>query len=174
MKPTVDSARRRFFWHAGAAPSAPLAVVAASASASTAEDSAALEARLALLEDVNAIPPFHHAYVKHVNAGAHDAVASLFADPAGARLDAAIRALPADPLGAADAIEIAADSQRATARLHCTVRTETPSEPSCPLIEMGRAQGGGVTKLSDRGMLESVYVKQDGLWKIERLVFRSA
>ncbi len=167
---SVNSARRRFFWKAGAALSAPLAVVAPNAS--TAEGPA-LEARLAMLEDLNAIRGVNLAYVRHVNAGAHREAAALFADPAQARL-AGIRALAADPLGGDDdAIELSADGTAATARSHCTLTTETPIEPSCPLVEMARAQGGGVTKRSERGLLESAYVKVDGVWMIERWAFRA-
>jgi len=175
MKPTVDSARRRFFWKATAALSAPLAVVvAASASESTGEDSVALKARLAMLEDANAIRDLQCAYAKHVNARAYDVVASLFAEAAAAQVDTSIRALAADPRGGDDTIEIADDGKRATARLHCTVESETAIEPSCPLVEMARAQGGGITKRSERGVLEGAYVKEDDIWKIGRLVFRAA
>jgi hypothetical protein len=121
---------------------------------------------------VSAIRETLRAYVQHMNAGARECAASLFARPA-VRSDDAIRTLAADPLGD-DAIEISADGTAATACLHCIVETETAIEPSCPLVEMARAQGGGVTKRSERGVLDAVYVKQDGLWKIERLAFRLA
>ena len=172
MKPTVDSARRRFIWKAGAALSVPLAVVAANAEARTAEDAEALKMRLARLEDANAIRDLNRAYAKHLNAGAQQEIARLFTDPAAARLDG-MRALAADPLGGDDTIEIAADGNTATARLHCAAETETAIEPACPLVEMARAQGGGVTKRSERGVLEGAYVKQNGVWKIERASFRA-
>jgi ketosteroid isomerase-like protein len=173
MKTTPDVARRRFLWNAGAALSVPVALATAGPAEGAAEDGASLEARLAMLEDVNAIRELHYAYAKHVSAGAHDAVASLFADSGQARLDAGIRALAADPLGEPDAIEIAADRMSATARLHCTVTIETAIEPTCPLVEMARAQGGGTAKRSERGVLANVYVKRDGRWKIERSSFRA-
>ena len=80
----------------------------------------------------------------------------------------------ADALGGEDAIELSADGTAATARLHCTLTTEAAIKPSCPLVEMARAQGGGVTKRSQRGVLESVYVKVHGVWKIERSAFHAA
>ena len=53
------------------------------------------------------------------------------------------------------------------------MQTETPIEPVTPLVEMARAQGGGVARRSARGVLEGTYVKRDGVWKIDTLAFRS-
>ena len=171
MKTTLNNARRGFLLKAGAALSVPLASVAASAPARASDDRDPLHARLVLLEDVNAIRDLNRRYVQHVNAGAHEEAARLFADTAHARTDG-VRALAADPLGAGeDAIEIAAG--RATARVHCTAQIETPIEPVMPLVAMARAQGGGVAKRSERGVLEGRYAKRDGVWKIERLDFRA-
>jgi len=173
MTNIVNSARRGFLWKASAALAAPLAVGAGSASRPTANQRDASQTRLAELEDVNVIRELTRRYVRHVNAGAHDEAAALFADAA--RADTrAIRTLAADPLGGEDTIEIAAGGATATARLHCTAETETPIEPVTPLVAMARAQGGGVLKRTERGVLEGTYVKRDGRWKIERLVFRSA
>jgi hypothetical protein len=172
MKTTVNSARRGFLWKASAALAAPLAVGAASASAhATARD--ASQARLAELEDVNAIRELTRRYVRHVNAGAHEDAAALFAEPARADKRFA-RTLSADPLGGEDSIEIAAGGTSATGRLHCTGVIETPIEPATPLVEMARAQGGGVVRRSERGVLEGTYVKRDGGWRIGRLSFRAA
>ena len=172
MKTTVNSARRGFIWKASAALAAPLAVGAASASAhATARD--ASQARLAELEDVNAIRELTRRYVRHVNAGAHEDAAALFAEPARADKRFA-RTLATDPLGGEDSIEIAAGGTSATGRLPCTAEIETPIEPATPLVEMARAQGGGVVRRSERGVLEGTYVKRDGGWQIERLSFRAA
>jgi len=172
MKTTVNSARRGFIWKASAALAAPLAVGAASASAhATARDTS--QARLAQLEDVNAIRELTRRYVRHVNAGAHAEAAALFAKPERADTRAA-RTLAADPLGGEDTIEIAAGGTAATARLHCTAETETAIEPVTTLVAMARAQGGGVVRRSERGLLEGTYAKRDGAWKIERLSFRAA
>jgi hypothetical protein len=172
MKTTVNSARRGFLWKAGAALSAPLAAIATRAQAHVPDDQAALKARLARLEDLNAIGDLNRRYAQHVNAGAHDEVARLFADPTRARLHGLCR-FSADALGGHGAIEIAATADTATSRLVCTAQIETPIEPATPLVEMARAQGGGVVKRSERGVLEGAYVKRDGVWKIERLVFRA-
>jgi hypothetical protein len=172
MKTIVNSARRGFLWKAGAALAAPLAVGAASVSAHTPQDRDASQTRLAQLEDVNAIRELTRRYVRHVNAGAHDEAAALFAEPAHA--DArATRTLAADPLGGEDTIEIATGGTTATARLHCTAEIETVIEPVTPLVAMARAQGGGVVRRSERGLLEGTYAKHDGAWKIERLTFRA-
>ena len=172
MKTIVNSARRGFLWKAGAALSAPLAITAASAHARGADDEETLQARLARLEHVNAIRELNRRYARHVNAGAHDEAARLFADAARARADG-VRAIAADPLGGEDAIEIDAGGERATSRVFCTVQTETPIEPVTPFVEMARAQGGGVARRSARGVLEGTYVKRDGVWKIDTLAFRS-
>ena len=173
MKTTVNSARRGFLWKATAALAAPLAVGAARAGARAAGERDASHARLTDLEDANAIRELTRRYVRHVNAGAHDDAAALFLEPAYADTRAA-GALAADPLGGEDAIEIAAGGTTANARLHCTAAIEIPIEPVTPLVAMARAQGGGVLKRTDRGVLEAAYVKRDGGWKIERLAFRAA
>ena len=173
MKTTVNSARRGFLWKAGAALAAPLAVAAARATpARAAIERDAAQTRLAELEDVNAIRELTRRYVGHVNAGAHNEAAALFMEPARADTRSA-RKLAADPLGGEDTIEIAATGTAATAHLHCTAEIETPIEPVTPLVAMARAQGGGVLKRTDRGVLESTYIKTDGAWKIERLTFRA-
>ena len=172
MKTTVNSTRRGFLWKAGAALSAPLAAVATRAHAQVGDDQTALKARLARLEDLNAISDLNRRYARHANAGAHDEVARLFADPTRARLYGACR-FTADALGH-DVIEIAANGGTATSRLVCTAQIETPIEPVTTLVEMARAQGGGVTTRTERGVLERAYVKRDGVWKIERLAFHAA
>jgi hypothetical protein len=172
MTKAVDSARRRFIRNAGAALSAPLAAVAATASAGTASaDHASLAARLAMLEDTNAIRELMRSYVKHANARAHAQLAKLCANPGATQLDG-IGTLTADAHGADDAIEIGADGRTATARLRYMAETERPIEPTCPLVEMARVQGGGVTRHAERGVLDSAFVKLDGVWKVGRVAFR--
>jgi hypothetical protein len=172
MKTTVNSARRGFLRKASAALAAPLALGAASATAHTAVEHDTSHARLAELEDLNAIRELTRRYVRHVNAGEHDEAAALFAEPARAATRSAGK-LAADPLGGEDAIEIAASGTAATARLHCTVEIETPIEPVTPLVAMARAQGGGVVRRSERGVLDGAYAKRDGAWKIVKLALRT-
>ena len=171
MKTTVNSARRGFLWKASAVLAAPLAVGATGAPAVAERETS--QARLARLEDVNEVRALTRRYVRHVNTGAYGEAAALFAEAA--RADSrAVRTLAADPLGGEDAIEIAASGTTATASLHCTAEIETPIEPVTPLVAMARAQGGGVLRRSERGVLEGTFVKRDGGWKIERLAFRAA
>jgi hypothetical protein len=169
---TSASSRRGFLWRAGALLSAPLGVAATAASAHPASDHGARPGRAAQLEDMNAIRELTRRYLQHVNAGAHDDAARLFAAAAHARTDR-IRALAADPLVGADAIEIGTTADDASVRIPCTAETATPIEPATPLVAMARAQGGGVVWRSERGVLEGAYVKRGGAWKIERLVFRA-
>jgi hypothetical protein len=173
----VDSTRRQFVRNAGVALAAPLAMAAATGAASAgalADDSAALKARLARLEAGDAIRALQRAYAQHLNAGTGDAAAAqLFTSHATVLGLAGARTLALEPLPADESIEISSDGVTATARLPCTLTTETPIEPSCPLVEMARAQGGGVTTRMQRGVLESRYVKQDGVWKIARVEFRA-
>ena len=173
MKTTVNSARRGFLRKASAALAAPLAVGGASVSAHAAGERDPSRARLARLEDANAIRELTRSYVRHVNAGEHDQAAALFAQPARADTRCALT-LAADPLGGEEAIEVAASGATATARLHCIAEIETPIEPLTPLVAMARAQGGGVLKRSERGVLDGAYVKRAGIWQIERLDFRPA
>ena len=174
MKSTVNSARRGFLWKASAALAAPLAVGAAGANAHATVERDASQARLTELEDVNAIRELTRNYVRHLNAGAHHEATSLFARPAHADARFAPTKLAADPLGGEDAIEIETGGVTAIARLHCTAELATPIEPVTPLVEMARAQGGGVFRRSERGVLEGAYVKRDGCWRIERLAFRTS
>jgi len=171
MKAIIDSTRRRFFWHAGAALTGTLVAVPWNARGAAPVDDATRRAGLATLEDVNAIRDLERAYVQHVNAAAD--VAHLCTDAGAARLDG-VRRLTADALGGEDAIEIAADGRAAAARLHYAAETERPIEPPCSLVDMARAQGGGVTRRTEHGVLESALVKLDGVWKIERAAFRPA
>lgn len=166
---SADATRRRFLCKAGAALSVPLAAAAGAPTAAATDDSAALRARLALLEDANAIRALQHAYAQRVNAGGGPALDKLFVGDVPTR---GFRTFCPDPHGGDDSIDIDPGAATATAREHCVVEIETAIEPSCPLVEMARAQGGGVLRRSERGVLESEYVKLDGVWKIGRVEFR--
>jgi hypothetical protein len=169
------STRRRFFLKAGAALSAPLAFGATNASAVEAGDDAGrLKSRLAELEDVEAIRALIRAHARLVSSGPREALAELFADPSADELEAGLRSLSPDHFGERDIIEIAADGQRATARIHCVAEIEAAIEPRCPLVDMAREQGGGIVRRTESAVLENSYVKRGGVWKIERSVYRSA
>ena len=163
------STRRRFLCKAGAALSAPLAVAGANISASGAQDRTSIEARLADLEDVNAIRKLHRTYAALINRQAHDEVAGLFAVPSEARVDESIGSLSADPFGEDDVIELAPEGQSATGQFQCIVQTRTPIGPNCTLVEMARAQGEGFIERLQRHVVEAAYVKEASVWKIRRV-----
>jgi len=157
--------RRSFMAAAGAALSAPVAAVSPSwLPASGASDS--LEARLAKLEDVNAIRALNQEFARHVNNRSAGQRAVLAADPSGAVMDPDVVAISLDGFGQEGVIEIAPDRQTATARVHVTVHTETVIGPDCPLLEMARQQGGGVINGAEPVVLEAAYVRREGVWKI--------
>ena len=174
MNTKTSSSRRSFIRRAGAALATPLAAGAASAAAaSTARGNDALEARLAALNDTDAIRKLNQTYARLVNARAYDDLAALFADPAQASVDANLRRLSSESFGDRDAIEIAADGRSATAHIHCTVETERPIEPGCTLVDMARQQGEGVVRRTERRVIENTYEKHD-VWKLVRSTHRSA
>lgn len=165
------STRRSFIQSAGAALSAPVAVAATTLSVTAAASSDdSLEARLARLEDLQAIRLLNRRYANHVNAGDRAALATLFRDSSQTDLDPEIVGIAADSFDA-HAIEVSADRQTAGARLPCIVHVETPIGPNCPLVEMARQQGGGVVRRAESGLLVNEYVRQEGIWKIERSVY---
>jgi hypothetical protein len=164
------STRRRFFGHAGAALAVPLAATAAG-SQTGADDSAA---RLAALEDANAIRALQRDYARLVNAGAHADAAQLFAEPAAAPIDANLRRLAADRFAAHDVIDVAPDGATATACFECTVEIETAIAGGYTLVDMLRVQGEGALRAVEHRALESSYVKRGGAWKIASLVLHRA
>ena len=145
MKSTTT--RRRFFGGA-AALAAPLAAGAAVAREHPSDD---LAARLAALEDLNAIRSLLQGYAQRVNAGTDAAPA------------ANVRSLTLDSDGA---IEVAANGT-ALARIGCTVETAMPIDGRDTLVEMARLQGDGVVKRSERRVLVGAFVKRRGVWTVE-------
>jgi hypothetical protein len=169
MSKNEVSTRRRFFGHAGAVLALPLTATAAQSA--TSDGSAA---RLAALEDANAIRALQREYARLVNAGAHAAAARLFADPAAAPVDASLRRLAADRFATRDVIDVAPGGATATACFECTAETETAIAGSYTLVDMLRVQGEGVLRAVERRLLESSYVKRGGAWTIAYLVLRRA
>ncbi len=170
MSTNEMSTRRRFFGHAGAALSVPLTATAAVAARPSSGDGTA--ARLTALEDANAIRALQREYARLVNAGAHADAAGLFAEAVAAPSDASVRRLAADRFAAHDVIDVAPDGATATARLECTVETETAIAGTCTLVDMLRVQGEGALRAVEQRALESSYVKRGGAWKIASLVLR--
>jgi hypothetical protein len=171
MSRTSTSTRRSFIQTAGVALSVPLAAAAASAPTSVGERGDPVAARLAWLEDRDAIRALNQEYARRTNGGALGDVASLFADPSQAPVESDIRGIAADDFGARDVIDLAPDRQTATGLLHCTVSLEHEIGPRCPLVEMAREQGGGVLRRTEHVVFERVYVRREGIWKIQRSTF---
>jgi hypothetical protein len=131
--------RRKFFGSA-ALLAAPLAADAAVAS----DD---IAARLAALEDVNAIRALLRDWARDVSAGKVTAPA------------ASIRSLTLD----ADAA-ITIEDGTASASVLCTIETATPIDGNETLVEMARQQGDGVVREAGRRALHGSFVKRNGLW----------
>jgi len=154
MPHTPFSTRRTFIQTAGAALTVPLAAAA------MVPDAAAgpvdpLQARLARLEDLDAIR----------------ALNTEFARTVGARGLEGIREMAAHGFGEQDVIEIAPDRQTATALLHCSVVIEAEIGPECPLVDMARQQGGGVVRRTARGVFAHAYLRRDGVWQLQQSSF---
>lgn len=167
------STRRGFFWKAGAALSAPLAAATAVASGGD-DDAGALKARIAELEDIGAIRALNRDFARLVNARAGRQLAELFTDPTRSPIDESVAGLSTDRVAEDDTIRLAPDRRSATAAIYCVVELETAIAPGCTLVAMARAQGEGVVRRTERRVLEGRYVKQGGVWKIERADFRAA
>ena len=174
MNTDENSTRRRFFWQAGAALSAPLAVAAAPARPGDTAGSASLRERLEVLEDVEAIRALNRSLAQHVNAREPAAIAALYIEPAAAAAVRSLAGLVPDTLEAAEAVELAADRQTATATIRCIVSTETAIGPDCTLVQMARQQGEGVRRQTETRVFEHDYVKRDGSWRLLRTLQRPA
>ena len=135
-----STTRRRFFGGAAMLAS-PLAAGAAAASDDVA-------ARLAALEDANAIRAALRNWAQDVSTG------NLAAPIAN------IRSLTFD----SDLCVSVAANGTATARMPCIVETATPIDGNETLVEMARQQGDGVVRRAERRVLHATLVKQDGCW----------
>jgi hypothetical protein len=149
MNGVGNKTRRSFFGQAGAALAAPLA--GATALAADGDDVAA---RLARLEDTNAIRAL---------------LAALLAEPARMGLTPDVRGIFADR---DDTISVAHDGT-ATARVSCTVERATPIESCGTLVEMARLQGDGVVKGTERRVLHGSFVRRNGIWEFDHAELRT-
>ncbi len=200
MRQSSLQGRRSFVWKAGAALSATAASVFAGAPERTRSDAGEMKARLARLEDLNAVRQLHDAYARHLNECAYHDILDLFADDARVEFaggvfvgkDRGVRRLFVEHFGRVkevlpepvhtflqrethehDAIEIAAGRLTATARFHVTVHAEAAIAPGCPLVDMALQQGGGVIKWVETGIFENVYAREGATWKIRQLAYRA-
>ena len=154
MSTKPAASRRTFFGKAGAALLAPLAASRAFAGERRGDD---LAARLAALEDANAIRELLQRHAQGINAGTN-------APP-----DANVRTLRLD---SEIAVAVVGDGT-ATAHVDCSVETATPIAGGDTLVEMARLQGEGMLKRNERRMLVGSLVNRRGTWQIERLEFRA-
>jgi hypothetical protein len=146
MSSKDTATRRRFFFGAGGmALVVPVTLATASESASSGGEREALEARLAALEDANAIRELQRVDAGRVGARELDDIA----------------------------IEIAQDRRTASARAVCVVAVESPIEaPGCTLVDMARAQGEGVLRRDAPRVLEQTFVRVAGVWQTARAELR--
>jgi hypothetical protein len=154
----MNATRRNFFLKAGTALSFPLA--AGGSDARPDEPDAAASIRR-----------MQQKLARAINDATGRAAALFASGKLPAELAAVTRLQPAD-FGEYDAIETAADGQSARATLHCLVETRVPIAAESTLIEMARAQGEGFIRSTDRKMLELIYVRHAGTWKIKTLAMR--
>jgi hypothetical protein len=169
MTTDTVSTRRRFFWKAGAALSAPLAVNAAETSAAPAEDIGKLKSRLRDQDAINGIHALQRRLARHINAGAIDQAGGLFVDPADAAVLSGLSHLAPVDFGDNDVIELASNCKTASAESHCVVDTETAIPVDCTLADMAHQQGDGVLRRTNDRILRADLVQQRGEWKIRRL-----
>lgn len=157
---------RRLFLKRGALLAAPLAAVVPAAV--MADDG--LKARLARLENEAAIRELHQTWLRVVNAGEGDAATPVFADAQdGVASDQIVRTIAADHTGEPDAIEIAAEGNRAAGRFQCAVEIENAIAQDCTLAQMAHAQGGGFVRRTERRVLKVEYTKVGGAWAIAKV-----
>ena len=162
MSPRTASTRRSFL-KVGALAAAPVAAaVPVAAMADQAQ-----KARLAQFEDEAAIRALHRSWLGRVNAG--EDASALFVDPAGARLDQAVRSLAGDHAGGPDSIEIAPDGRRAAGRFACAAELQTAIAQDCTLAQMAHAQGGGLVRRTERRVLEIDYLKVGDGWAMTKV-----
>ncbi|HEY0281092.1 MAG TPA: hypothetical protein VGC27_00515 [Rhizomicrobium sp.] len=158
-----DISTRRTFLKAGAVLSAPLAAAPVAAFAGDSE------ARLARLEDENAIRVLHQTWLRSINAGTagKERVPPLLAgvQAAGDK----VRSIAANHAAPPDVIMLAADGRNATGRFHCTIGLERPIAQDCTLAQMAHLQGGGFVRRTESRVLIVDYVKAGGAWSIARV-----
>jgi len=166
---------RRSFLKGGAMLAAPLAAMGAPAAALAASADADERAdRLARLEDEKAIRALHGDWMHRLSSGDRNGAARLYANDACAAAVAGIAAISPGPVGAQDALEIAADGRTARARHAATVETEAVIAPDNTLAQMLHAQGEGTVRSREARMLAADYVKtRDGGWAIAGLAFET-
>lgn len=165
--------RRRFIRTAGVALSAPLAA-AAMAQAAPVTDGDGFRARLARLEDLDALRALTRAWLRHLQAGDPAAAAPLFASASRVAVEGLTGGARVERTSDDETLVVAEDGRSATARITCTVASEWPLEADCTLMEMAQLQGGGVVRRVEAGVLAPEYVRRPEGWRIARVAYRAA
>lgn len=168
MKENANSTRRSFL-KSGLVLAAPLAAVGPPRV--VADDG--LKAHLARLEDEAAIGKLHQSWLRQINSGSSDALASMFTAAHGFAFGHAVRNIAADHAGEPDAIAVEPNGKGATGRFHCAIESEDAIPQDCTLARMAHAQGGGFVRRTCRGVLKVEYVKVSSSWTIARVEFAS-
>lgn len=141
---------RRKFFSGAALLAAPL-----TAGAAAAKDN--LAARLAALENANAVRTLLRDWARDVVAGKAAAPA---ANICGFTLDA-------------DVSITVAENGTATASVPCVVETATPIDGNETLVEMARLQGDGIVRRAERRVLHGSFVQRDGRWHLTSTELRA-
>lgn len=203
MKPT---SRRVFFLRGGAVLGAGVATsvgagaVAADAASLTqphAQQIADLRARLAGLEDREAIRQIHLAFTAMVESGNPAAAAELFDDDAQLRLGAAVargKAAIRDLIAsqgrgtaagvvhsayrhgaaqAGDAVTLDAGGLSASAVFQVQAELCTPLSGDCTAAQMARLQGNVADRRWEAGRFDAKYVRTQGQWKLASLAYHA-
>lgn len=200
MEHRTVASRRRFVRTAGAALSAT-AAAAVTASPLTAAGGDLLQARLARLEDIDAIRRVHFALVASLNDRAWERALDLFDVDAEVHLaggvfagrDRGLRRLFVEHFGRSlvearpgpvhtylrshephlDAFDVAPDRRSATATHRCVAQVSAAIAPDCTLAEMALQQGEGALRWQETADIEATYVRTGASWTIARLAYRA-
>lgn len=198
---SADRGRRSFFWKLGAVSTA-LASTAGVARARTG-DADDLSARVAALEEEQALRKLHQGYERAMDQGRYEEAVAMFADDAEVVFDGAVfsrrsqgvsrlyrdrfrtgktgkrmEPAPGFELDAAqleDRVEVSPDGKSAQAVFPYSIQVGTPIESETSLVSMARLHGEGVRTWWEGGLYDVSYVKDaaNGRWKIGRLEYRT-
>ena len=160
---TPASCSRRSLLKVGALVATPLAA---------APVAAAVDGTSARLEDERALRRLHGRLLHGINTGDRDTIAQLFADPARAGIDPAVRQIAADPVGGDDdLLAFDGDGRGASTRFPCSVELASAIPQDCTLARMAHLQGGGFVRRVERRVLTMRCVRTKKGWVIARLDF---
>jgi hypothetical protein len=195
----TKGSRRAFFLSGGAMLGAGVATaVAASAAASESampveEQLNQLRARLAGLEDREAIRGLYLAFAGFIEQQRYEAAAELFDEHAqldlsgvsangkseiatlfeqqyrGQNAPVLHSAYRQSTLQQQDSVTLSQDRQQATAAFHTEVKLCTPLQSDCTAATMARLQGNVAEHRWEAGRFEATFVKAEGQWKVASL-----